>query len=112
MQEADAWAALERGGAVHHGHFAEADRHADLRISKYSGLLDPSGAEALAGALAQRLASNGATLVLVWEDVEDVVLGHVVGRQLGVPVLRTFNADGLVGHAGPRPSCAVGVLVP
>jgi len=49
--------------------------------------------------------------VVVWEDVEDLVLGYVVGRRLGVPVLRTFNADGLVGHAGPLPPGAKAILV-
>ena len=49
--------------------------------------------------------------MVVWEDVEDVVLGHVVARRLGVPVLRTFNADGLVGHSGPLPSGVRAILV-
>jgi hypothetical protein len=65
----------------------------------------------LAARLAEQLAGCGATLVVVWEDVEDIVLGFVVGRELGVPVLRTFNADGLVGHAGPLPTGARAVLV-
>src|SRR5881275_3142805 len=111
MEEADVWAALERGGAVQRGHFAEGAGHTDLRLGKYNGLLDPAGAEALAGALAEPLADSGATLVVVWEDVEDVVLGHVVARRLGVPVLRTFNADGLVGHSGPLPSGVRAILV-
>ena len=111
MDESNVWAALERGGAVQRGHFAEVDGHADLRLAKYNGLLDPSGAEALACALAEQVGERGATLVVVWEDVEDVVLGYVVGRHLGVPVLRTFNADGLVGHAGPIPPGAKAILV-
>lgn len=111
MNEAEIWAALERGGAVRRGHFVEAAGHADLRLSKYNGLLDPAGAEALAGELARRVAERGATLVVIWEDVEDIVLGHVVARELGVPVLRAFNADGLVGHVGPLPGGARGILV-
>jgi hypothetical protein len=111
MNEAEVWSALERGAGIQRGHFAEADGHADLRLSKYNGLLDPRGAEVLAGALASRLAGSKATLVVVWEDVEDVVLGHVVGRDLNLPVLRTFNADGLVGHTGPLPHGAKAILV-
>jgi len=111
VDEAEVWAALERGGAVQWGHFAEAEGHADLRLGKYNGLRDPSGAERLAGALAERVADSGAGLVVVWEDVEDTVLGYVVGRRLEVPVLRTFNADGLVGQAGPLPRGAKAILV-
>src|SRR5205814_1741566 len=59
MEEADVWAALERGGAVQRGHFAESAGHADLRLAKYNGLLDPAGAEALAGALAEPLVDSG-----------------------------------------------------
>jgi benzoylformate decarboxylase len=57
MDEAEVWAALERGGAVQRGHFAEAEGHADLRLGKYNGLRDPGGAEQLAVALAERLAA-------------------------------------------------------
>ena len=111
MDEAEIWSTLERGGAARQVRLDEREGRVEQRISKYNGLLDPSGAERLAGALAQRLGEQGASLVVVWEDVEDLVLGFVVGRWLGVPVLRTFNADGLVGHAGPLPRGARGILV-
>ena len=39
-------------------------------------------------------------VVLIWERPEDVALAHVVGRELGLPVVRAYDADGLVGH-GP-----------
>jgi len=111
MDEAEVWSALERGGAGRQVRVDEREGRVELRITKYSGLRDPSGAERLAGALAERLADRGATLVVVWEDVEDLVLGFVVGRRLNVPVLRTFNADGLVGHDGPLPRGASAILV-
>jgi hypothetical protein len=111
MDDREVWAALERGGAVEWGHFAYGDSHSDLRLRKYNGLLDPPGAEMLAQALAARLAGRDASLVVVWEDVEDVVLGYVVGRHLSAPVLRTFNADGLVGHTGPLAEGAKAVMV-
>ena len=47
--------------------------------AKYNGLADPSGAEDLARALAERLRSLDISAVVVWEDPEDVVLGHVPG---------------------------------
>lgn len=111
MDEAEVWSTLQRGGAARQVRVDEREGRVEQRISKYNGLLDPSGAERLAGALAESLAEQGASLVVVWEDVEDLVLGFVVGRRLGVPVLRTFNADGLVGHAGPLPRGARGILV-
>ena len=111
MDEAEIWSGLERGGAARQVRVDEREGRVEQRISKYNGLLDPSGAERLAGALAEKLGECGATLVVVWEDVEDLVLGFVVGRRLGVPVLRTFNADGLVGHAGPLPRGGRGILV-
>jgi adenine/guanine phosphoribosyltransferase-like PRPP-binding protein len=111
MDETEVWAALRRGGATRQERVDEREGVVELRVSKYNGLLDPSGAEALAGALAERVAGSGANLVVVWEDVEDLVLGFVVGRRLGVPVLRTFNADGLVGHAGSLEPGARAILV-
>lgn len=111
MDEREVWAALERGGAVRQASAPESERGEVLRVSKYNGLLDPSGSAALFDALAERLAGHGASLVAVWEDVEDVLLGYVVGRHLGLPVLRTYNADGLVGHSGPMPNGARAILV-
>jgi adenine/guanine phosphoribosyltransferase-like PRPP-binding protein len=111
MNEQDIWAALRRGGATGQERFDEREGRSELRMTKYNALLDPSGAEALVGALADQVAKRGANLVVVWEDVEDLVLGFVVGRRLGVPVLRTYNADGLVGHAGPLPAGARAILV-
>ncbi len=110
MSESDVWSMLRRGGAVRRV-LVESEGDRDVQLSKYQGLSDPTGAESLAGSLAAQLADSGATLVIVWEDIEDIVLGFVVGRKLGVPILRTFNADGLVGHAGPLPAGALGVLV-
>lgn len=73
------------------------------RPPKYNGLADPAGAEELGGLLAGRLRDVAPTAVVVWEDPEDVVLGHVVGRELGVPVVRAYDADGLVGHSAGLP---------
>ena len=111
MDPQHVWSALERGGATIQGNPATAESPTDLRLAKYNGLLDPPGAEALGSALAEQLGDREVGLVVVWEDVEDVVLGFVVGQRLRVPVLRTFNADGLVGHAGQVPRGARAVLV-
>src|SRR6266545_1926800 len=106
MEEAEIWKVLRVGGLAR-------DRavSGDPRLPKYNGLLDPRGAESLGSALAERLARGVASVVVVWEDLEDLVLAYLVGRQLGVPVLRTFNADGLVGHNGPLPRGSRALLV-
>lgn len=73
------------------------------RPPKYNGLADPAGAEELGVLLADRLRAPGPTAIVVWEDPEDVVLGHVVARELGLPVVRAYDADGLVGHSAGLP---------
>jgi len=67
---------------------------------KYSGLADPDGAEQLGQELASRLARTRPDVLLVWEDVEDVVLGYVVARVLGVTMVRAYDAEGIVACSG------------
>lgn len=80
-------------------------------VPKYNGLVDPPGAEELASELARRLGDAGPTAVVIWEDPEDVVLGHVVARELGLTVVRAFDADGLVGQRGALPEASRVALV-
>jgi hypothetical protein len=110
MNQEEVWAALQRGGVAQRTYVKD-DGSREVQLSKYHPLQDPPSAERLAVQLADQLGASGATLVVVWEDLEDIVLGFVVGRQLAVPVLRTYNADGLVGHAEPLPPGARAVLV-
>lgn len=111
MQHAEGLELLERGGALRHGHFHEAGGHTDLRLEKYNGLIDPAGTSALATALAEVLSSIGADVVLVWQDLEDLVLGFAVASQLGCGLVRAYNADGLVGHTPELPGGARAILV-
>lgn len=99
--ERDAWELLARGGCEPRGRAA----------SKYNGLVDPAGAEELARRLVGLVGELGPTAILVWEDPEDVLLGHVVGRELSLPVVRAFDADGLVGHSAGLPDRPHAVLV-
>lgn len=102
------WHLLERGGvpaqalrpAVAPDGRPEADGPA-LRPPKYDGLADPAGADELGRALAERARPLRPTAILIWEDPQDIALAQVVGRELEIPVIRSFNADGLVGHSGP-----------
>jgi hypothetical protein len=105
MDEQQAIDFLERGGGGT-GAGSPGDRP-----PKYNGLADPGGAEQLGAALAGRLRDAKPAAIVVWEDPEDVVLGHVVGRELGIPVVRAYDADGLVGRSPGLPEAARAALV-
>jgi len=82
-----------------------------VRPSKYSALLDPAGAEKLGIALAAVARDIAPSLVVIWEDVEDLVLGHIVARELGLPLVRIYNAEGLAASSSPIPAKASALLV-
>ena len=92
--ERHTWELLRRGGA---------DRQ-ETGATKYSGLADPPGAEELAQRLAALVRDLAPTAVVIWQDPEDVLLGFVVGRELSVPVIRAYDAEGLVGHSAGLPN--------
>ena len=110
MDASEIWSHLRRGGLT----IAEPTKPAEdgrVRLPKYDGLADPAGAEKLGIELAKLLGDVHASLVLVWDNVEDAVLGHIIGRQLGVPVIRTYDEEGLAVSAVPIPAGAQGILV-
>jgi len=80
-------------------------------LSKYSALSDPDGAERLGLAVAERVRGRGANVVVIWEEPEDAVLAHIVARELGVRTVRTWNEEGLVGHAGTLPDTPRALLL-
>ncbi|MPZ87421.1 MAG: hypothetical protein GEU81_04970 [Nitriliruptorales bacterium] len=96
-QEEHWWACLAQGGLTVEGLRAAADRSG---WPIYDGLRDPAGAEELATELAERVADLQPTLVMLWEPPEDVLLGHILARELGIRAVRCFDADGLVSCAG------------
>ncbi len=103
MTSEHAWELLDRGGLTETGSLVatlKQQRLAESQVSKYNGLVDPAGAEELGRALAEKVRSLNPTVILLWEDPEDIVLGHIIGRELGVPVVRSYDADGLVEHIG------------
>jgi adenine/guanine phosphoribosyltransferase-like PRPP-binding protein len=102
--DARTWTLLGLGGSATNPERA-------IRPPKYSGLADPDGAEELGRALASRVRELAPAAIVIWEEPEDVVLGHVVGRELGLPVVRAFDADGLVGHSSGLPASPRVVLV-
>lgn len=95
----DVWGSLRAGGLQLT--VSDDDRDQRTTLSKYDPLLDPRGAETLARALAAQAQALGPTRVLLWqEDVTDLVLGHIVTRNLGLTWLRALEADGLVNLMG------------
>jgi hypothetical protein len=78
---------------------------------KFDPFTDPAATERLGRALAARIEALHPDLVCVWEEPEDMVLGHVVSLALGTRWVRCVNADGLVGLVGSVPRGARCVIV-
>jgi hypothetical protein len=74
-------------------------------------LASPSDFERRARALAALLHDHRVHGVLAWEDPAEVVLCHVVARELEVRSVRCFDHDGLVGLDAPLPEGSTLALV-
>ena len=72
---------------------------------------DPAGTEKLGIELARLVDGKRPSVVLISQTVEDAVLGHIVGRELGIPVIRIYDEEGLATSSSPIPSEAKAVLV-
>lgn len=111
MQRQDLVALLTAGGVPASYLEPRPDEVPPLQVPTYNGMLDPAGAETLGRALAGALAAYRPTSVLIWEDPPDLILAHVVARELSATVVRAFDADGLVGFTGTFPPEARVVLL-
>jgi adenine/guanine phosphoribosyltransferase-like PRPP-binding protein len=69
-------------------------------IAPYCGLFDPPGAEALGRALAEKVHQLQPTKVLVWEDSDVNILGHIVARELGTTAARALEVSGVLDLDG------------
>jgi len=80
-------------------------------LPRFDPFADGEATDVLVDALAT-MTREMATLdaLLIWEDPDDTVLGYLLGRALGVPVVRAFDQDGLVGHGAGLVSGARVVL--
>ncbi|WP_314146477.1 hypothetical protein [uncultured Leifsonia sp.] len=70
---------------------------------------DPVAVEAIAAALSERIGSSG--VVVVWERLDDVVLGHVIATRLRAPLARAFVDEGVIGFDGDFSSGGPAVIV-
>ena len=111
MEEAQVWELLEQGGALAVTHDDAGGEHRLRRFERFDPLAAPVAAEQLGNALASRLTDGRYDLVAVWDGVENAVLGYVVGRALGRPVVRIFDAEGLIAASAPIPAGARAVFV-
>jgi hypothetical protein len=84
---------------------------ASVDLRKFDPFGDPGAADLLGRELARRLRGLNANVVCVWEEPEDMVLGHVLGLALGVGWTRCVNADGLVAFIGSMPAAPRCVIV-
>jgi enamine deaminase RidA (YjgF/YER057c/UK114 family) len=104
------WALLSGGGAVLYRKETEGGDYR-LSMAKYRPLSDPQGAVSIAELLARASEELSPTVVVAWEDVDDVLLAFAVGAQLRIPVVRAFDVEGLVRLSGEIPSQPRAVLV-
>ena len=96
MNDQDVRSALIAGGIP----AEDLDGNPSNHVAAYSSLLDPPGAETLGRRLADALRAYQPTRVVVWEDIENSVLAHIVARQLGVTALRIIDASGVLDYDG------------
>ena len=69
----------------------------------YRPLRAPSAASELVARFAEVVRELEADLVLVWDDLDQIVLGQLLAAQLGVGVARAYDADGLVAIRDDAP---------
>ncbi|MFJ4651906.1 hypothetical protein ACIP5Y_11600 [Nocardia sp. NPDC088792] len=110
MNMTEALAALTRGGFTPPPDSHDESPSDGAPLPRYQPSRDPAGAEELGRALARALRDAAADpdaaadTVLVWDDSDDLVLAHVVARELGATVMRALEIEGLVlplGEHGP-----------
>ena len=65
-----------------------------------TSLQTPGVAEILGKELAEALAPTSPDTVLVWDQVESAVLGHVVARELDADLIYAYSVEGSLGLSG------------
>jgi adenine/guanine phosphoribosyltransferase-like PRPP-binding protein len=104
------WQILRNGGLDVERSDDEAD--AGYRIvGSFRPLSDPAGVDALGVMLAERARELEPDIVIVGEGAKDLLLGFVVARELGRPLVRCLNLEGLVGAVGDIPEGSKAIFV-
>lgn len=72
---------------------------------------DPIVTDQIGQDLAHRMRGLDPNVVCVWEEPADMILAHVVARELGLGWVRCVNSDGLAAIIGPLPRSPRAALV-
>ncbi|MCC6177530.1 MAG: hypothetical protein IT305_19700 [Chloroflexi bacterium] len=101
------WALLARVGLVVPGEAGERS------LGVFDALAAPAAADALAGALAERLRPTRPEAIEVWQGLNSAILGYAVARHLDVPVIVLSDDEGLVtASAAVRRGARVAFVAP
>jgi hypothetical protein len=84
-------------------HLALADAHIRLELADQAGILDPATTEPLVELIRTLLPDNVAG-VAVGTGIADIVIGYLLGKQLGVPTASIANQDGMLEIGGRLPA--------
>ncbi|WP_395405777.1 hypothetical protein ACHMXB_22635 (plasmid) [Arthrobacter sp. UC242_113] len=77
-----------------------ARRRATARdAQRITSLQSPAVAEALGVAIAATLQNAAAEIVVVWDQIETGVLGHVVARELQTDLIYAYSVEGSLGFS-------------
>jgi len=76
-----------------------------------TGIQDPRVSEDLGRRLAERLSPLAPDALVIWDDLHDGVLAHVVARELGCRLVYAYDNDGLAELEGSVEAGSRAVLV-
>lgn len=103
---------LQAAGLLRAGHFALDERtHADLRLGDALSLADSATLDRLGSALAARYRGDSIQVVVSPGAYRDLLLGFIVARELGVPLVTVSDEDGWVRPSAPLPQHARALAV-
>jgi len=104
------WEILRKGGLSVERSDDEADGGCRI-IGSFRPLSDPAAVDALGTMLAERARALDPDIVIVGEGAKDLLIGFVVARELGRPLVRCLNLEGLVGAVGDIPEGSRAIFV-
>ncbi len=110
MNNEEIWEILRNGGLSVERSDDEADGGYRI-VGSFRPLSDPAGVDALGTMLAERAGALDPDIVIVGEGAKDLLIGFVVARELGRPLVRCLNLEGLVGAVGDIPEGSRAIFV-